>query len=169
MAESAAYPALLRAVRARLDLTQEQLADRLGVSFASVNRWEGGVNTPQKAAREAIMALAAEAGVDADRLAAGGAEAAAQVTRRRSAGRARRVAEPSTKPMEQMLWDAACSIRGDYACGSAGLLCCAETAVSGRPVLTECDAGLRSRTSPPNGPVGRALQAGGRPARSTAG
>ena len=107
------YAALLRAVRARLDLTQEQLADRLGVSFASVNRWEGGVNTPQKAAREAIMALAAEAGVDADRLVAGGAEAAAQVTRRRSAGRARRMAEPSTKPMEQMLWDAACSIRGE--------------------------------------------------------
>ena len=114
MADTANYPALLRAVRARLDLTQEQLAERLGVSFASVNRWEGGVNTPQKAARAAITALAAEAGVDAGRLAAGGAEAAAQVTRRRSsAKRARRAAEPSTKPMEQMLWDAACSIRGE--------------------------------------------------------
>ena len=63
MADTADYPALLRAVRARLDLTQEQLAERLGASFASVNRWEGGVNTPQKAARAAITALAAEAGV----------------------------------------------------------------------------------------------------------
>ena len=38
----------LQAIRARLDLTQEQLAERLGVSFATVNRWEGGVTTPQK-------------------------------------------------------------------------------------------------------------------------
>ena len=112
-ADTTDYAALLRAVRARLDLTQEQVADRLGVSFASVNRWEGAVNTPQKAARAAIASLAAEAGVDADRLAAGPAEAAALVTRRRRAGRARRAAPPSTKPMEQMLWDAACSIRGE--------------------------------------------------------
>ena len=56
--------ATLRSIRARLDLTQEQLADRLGVSFATVNRWEGGMTKPQKAAREAIAALAAEAEVD---------------------------------------------------------------------------------------------------------
>ena len=31
----------LQAIRARLDLTQQQLAERLGVSFATVNRWEG--------------------------------------------------------------------------------------------------------------------------------
>ena len=36
--------AVLRAIRAHLDLTQEQLADRLGVAFATVNRWEGGCN-----------------------------------------------------------------------------------------------------------------------------
>ena len=51
----------LRTIRANLDLTQEQLAERLGVSFATVNRWEGGLVMPQKAAREAIAALAAEA------------------------------------------------------------------------------------------------------------
>ncbi len=65
---------------------------------------------PQKAAREAIAALAAEAGVDADESVAEPTEAAARVTRRRS--RRRRTDTPSTKPMEQMLWDAACSIRG---------------------------------------------------------
>ena len=59
-------PPTLQAIRARLDLTQEQLAERLGVSFATVNRWEGGVTTPQRAARTAIAALAAEAGIDAD-------------------------------------------------------------------------------------------------------
>ena len=100
----------LQAIRARLDLTQEQLAERLGVSFATVNRWEGGVTTPQKAARTAIAALAAEAGIDADEPSVDEAESAARVTRRRS--RRPRADVPTTKPMEQMLWDAACSIRG---------------------------------------------------------
>ena len=65
---------------------------------------------PQKAARTAIAALAAEAGVDASEPVVDEAEAAARVTRRRS--RRRNDAVPTTKPMEQMLWDAACSIRG---------------------------------------------------------
>ena len=101
----------LRTIRANLDLTQEQLAERLGVSFATVNRWEGGLVMPQKAAREAIAALAVEAGVDAKESVVEPTEAAARVTQRRS--RRRRTATPSTKPMEQMLWDAACSIRGE--------------------------------------------------------
>ena len=101
----------LQAIRARLDLTQEQLAERLGVSFATVNRWEGGVTTPQRAARTAIAALAAEVGIDAAEPAVDQAESAADVTRRRS--RRGQASVPDTKPMEQMLWDAACSIRGE--------------------------------------------------------
>jgi type I restriction enzyme M protein len=103
-------PATLRAIRASLNLTQEQLAERLGVAFPTVNRWEGGANAPQKAARETIAALAAEAGVDIGQPDGDTAEAAAQVTRRRSG---KPSAVPSTKSMEQMLWDAACSIRGE--------------------------------------------------------
>jgi len=103
------FPAILRATRAALNLTQEQLAERLGVSFATVNRWEGGGNKPQRAAQETILALAREAGVEGAE-SPQPAEAAAQVTRRRT-GRA--AATPTTKPMEQMLWDAACSIRGE--------------------------------------------------------
>ena len=103
-------PATLRALRASLDLTQEQLAERLGVSFATVNRWEGGASRPQKAAREAIAALAADIGLDAESVSAEPVEAAAGVTRRR---RGKRAMTPSTKTMEQMLWDAACSIRGE--------------------------------------------------------
>lgn len=100
---------LLRAIRSALDLTQEQLAEKLGVSFATVNRWEGGTTKPQKAARDVITALAREAGIS-DSQEAEPAEAAAGATRRR---RASRSAVPTTKPMEQMLWDAACSIRGE--------------------------------------------------------
>ena len=103
-------PSTLQAIRASLDLTQQQLADRLGVAFATVNRWEGGATKPQKAARAAIAALAAEAGIDPAESAADPAEPSSRVTRRRSR---RRSAVPSTKTMEQMLWDAACSIRGE--------------------------------------------------------
>jgi len=100
---------LLRAIRARLGLTQEQLAERLGVSFATVNRWEGGMNTPQRAAQTAIVALAEEAGLDAGDP-QGALPLGERVPRRRRRGPA---PVPSTKTMEQMLWDAACSIRGE--------------------------------------------------------
>ncbi|PLU62901.1 XRE family transcriptional regulator [Sinorhizobium medicae] len=110
MTHSQAVAATLRAIRSKMNFTQEQLAERLGVSFATVNRWEGGSNLPQKAAREVIMALAKEAGIEADDDTDDSAESAAGVTRRR---RASASAAPSTKPMEQMLWDAACSIRGE--------------------------------------------------------
>ena len=103
---------ILRAIRSTLDLTQEQLADRLGVSFASVNRWEGGTIMPQKAARAAIAALATEAGIDTAEPSSNDIESAVQVTGRRTR-RQRRSTVPSTKTMEQMLWDAACSIRGE--------------------------------------------------------
>lgn len=98
-------PNLLRRIRASLDLSQQQLADRLAVSFATVNRWEGGTIKPQKAALEAILALAEEAEVpDED------GNGPARVVRSR---RASATPAPTTKPMEQMLWDAACSIRGE--------------------------------------------------------
>ena len=103
-------PSTLQAIRSRLDLTQEQLAERLGVSFATVNRWEGGVTTPQRAARTAIAALAAEVGIDTTDPAVNETTSAVSVTRRRS--QRQQTPVPSTKPMEQMLWDAACSIRG---------------------------------------------------------
>ena len=109
MTEITSVPATLRAIRAGLDLTQQELADRLGVAFATVNRWEGGLTKPQKAARTAIAAMAAEAEIDLTEISPNDTESAKRITRRRS----RRSAEPSTKPMEQMLWDAACSIRGE--------------------------------------------------------
>lgn len=96
---------LLREIRGRLKLTQEELAELLGVSFATVNRWEGDLAKPQRAAQKAIEALATEAGVL-------GADAAAPEKIHHRRGRSASQV-PSTKPMEQMLWDAACSIRGE--------------------------------------------------------
>jgi type I restriction enzyme M protein len=100
-------PATLRSIRATLNLSQQQLAERLGVSFATVNRWEGGSIQPQKAALETISALADEAGVGEEN----GSGAPAKVVRPRR-GKSN-VDVSTTKPMEQMLWDAACSIRGE--------------------------------------------------------
>ena len=101
---------VLTAIRAQLGLTQEQLAQRLDVSFATVNRWEAGSNAPQRTALGDILRLAREAGVaddgqiDPDR----SVSSAGARSKRRGARDA-----SSTKSMEQMLWDAACSIRGE--------------------------------------------------------
>lgn len=41
----------VKALRAQLGLSQEDLAKVLGVSFATVNRWENGRTRPSKLAR----------------------------------------------------------------------------------------------------------------------
>jgi putative transcriptional regulator len=40
----------VKAVRAALNLSQEDLAHAIGVSFATVNRWENGKTLPSKLA-----------------------------------------------------------------------------------------------------------------------
>lgn len=51
------YAALVKALRQRLGLTQEQFAHHLGVTFASVNRWENGQVKPSPLARQQLEAL----------------------------------------------------------------------------------------------------------------
>jgi DNA-binding transcriptional regulator YiaG len=51
------YAALVKLLRQRLGLTQEQFAHHLGVTFASVNRWENGQVTPSPLARQRLEAL----------------------------------------------------------------------------------------------------------------
>lgn len=41
----------VKAVRTALNLSQEELAHALGVSFATVNRWENGKTSPSKLAQ----------------------------------------------------------------------------------------------------------------------
>ena len=50
-------PAKLGAIRTKLALTQEQMARLLGVSFVSVNRWEGGHSNPTGAICDLYNAL----------------------------------------------------------------------------------------------------------------
>ena len=51
------YGALVKTLRQRLGLTQEQFAHHLGVTFASVNRWENGQVKPSPLARQKLEAL----------------------------------------------------------------------------------------------------------------
>jgi DNA-binding transcriptional regulator YiaG len=45
------FPGRVKDVRRQLGLSQEELAHALGVSFATVNRWENGRTLPSKLAR----------------------------------------------------------------------------------------------------------------------
>jgi putative transcriptional regulator len=45
------YPAMVKEVRRQLALSQEDLARELGVSYATVNRWENEQSKPSKLAR----------------------------------------------------------------------------------------------------------------------
>ena len=101
----------IRELRTKLDLSQEQLAARLNVSFATVNRWEAGTAKPQRAQVEALGKLTQGAGLF-------DGNGAAEETAAPSEGRRRRrgvskSAVLSNKSMEQMLWDAACRVRGE--------------------------------------------------------
>ncbi len=51
------FAAQLRHLRTQLDLTQEALAAALGVSFATVNRWEQGHREPSPLARKQLDAF----------------------------------------------------------------------------------------------------------------
>jgi predicted ATPase/DNA-binding CsgD family transcriptional regulator/DNA-binding XRE family transcriptional regulator/predicted negative regulator of RcsB-dependent stress response len=54
----------LRRLRATLDMSQEQLARRLGVSFATVNRWEAGRTHMSARAARALGEFEAQAAAD---------------------------------------------------------------------------------------------------------
>ena len=54
------YPATIIKLRAILNLSQAALAELLGVSFTSVNRWENGKANPSPMALEAFRAFCEE-------------------------------------------------------------------------------------------------------------
>ncbi len=45
------FPARVKEIRRQLGISQEGLAHELGVSFATINRWENGKTTPFKLAK----------------------------------------------------------------------------------------------------------------------
>jgi len=50
----------IRTLRHNLGMTQEEFAHRLGITVATVNRWENGHNSPTRLARKALGDLASQ-------------------------------------------------------------------------------------------------------------
>ncbi len=53
-------PALIKELRDRLHLTQEQFAQRVGVTYSTVNHWENGKRTPQPFLVRRLLEMKAE-------------------------------------------------------------------------------------------------------------
>jgi len=53
----------IKELRNRMLLTQEELASKIGVSFASVNRWENSEHEPTMKVKRALMKLMKKYGV----------------------------------------------------------------------------------------------------------
>lgn len=55
--ESRHFAAAVKEIRRQLALSQEDLARQLGVSYATVNRWENGQSKPSKLAKVQLEAF----------------------------------------------------------------------------------------------------------------
>jgi len=56
-------PRLIKELRDKLDLTQEQFAQRVGVTFSTVNNWEKGTRTPHPFLFQRLLEMAEETGL----------------------------------------------------------------------------------------------------------
>lgn len=56
------FAVIIKNIRTKLILTQEELAEKLGVSFASINRWENGHFEPTTKIKRKIIEFCCENG-----------------------------------------------------------------------------------------------------------
>ncbi len=56
-------PKLVKELRNKLGLTQEQFAGKIGVTFPTVNNWEKGTRTPHPFLFQKLLEMAEEAGL----------------------------------------------------------------------------------------------------------
>ena len=69
---------LILEIRNQLKVSQEDLAKMIGISYATVNRWENGHSTPNKAAQLRLYDICRERGVDLESMIRKKIEKAAQ-------------------------------------------------------------------------------------------
>ena len=55
---------LILDIRYRLNVSREEMAEMIGISFATVNRWENGHSHPNKAAQLRLYEICREQSVD---------------------------------------------------------------------------------------------------------
>ena len=60
--KDADLPQLVRELRGQMELTQEKFAAKLGVTFATINRWENGRARPSPLAVQRLEELLSEHG-----------------------------------------------------------------------------------------------------------
>jgi DNA-binding transcriptional regulator YiaG len=55
---------LIKELRDKLDLTQEQFAQEVGVTFSTINNWEKGTRKPHRFLLKRILEMAEESGLN---------------------------------------------------------------------------------------------------------
>lgn len=60
------YKHAIKALRKEMLLSQTELAEKLGVSFATVNRWENGLHEPTYAAKRRLRPLFKKYGIEVE-------------------------------------------------------------------------------------------------------
>ena len=58
------YQKAVKDLRDKLIMTQAEFANKLDVSFTSINRWENGINRPTSVARKQIVQLCKENNIE---------------------------------------------------------------------------------------------------------
>ena len=56
-------PDLIKKLRDKLDLTQEQFAQKVGVTFSTINNWEKGTRSPHPFLFQRLLEMAKKSGL----------------------------------------------------------------------------------------------------------
>lgn len=62
------YAKMILALRVKMNISQQQLGELLGVSFSTVNRWEKGHHEPTLLAKERLKKLFQENGINTEEI-----------------------------------------------------------------------------------------------------
>lgn len=57
------FPATVKMVREKMNMSQEDLARALNVSFATINRWENGKTHPNKLTKQVFVSFCEKNGI----------------------------------------------------------------------------------------------------------
>ncbi len=57
------FPAKVKMVRKKMNMSQEDLARALNISFATINRWENGKTHPNKMAKQVFISFCEQNGI----------------------------------------------------------------------------------------------------------
>ena len=66
MAQRVNYSSYIKKIRENLLITQQELADMIGVTFATVNRWENGHFEPSTKKKRALRDICIKNGIDVE-------------------------------------------------------------------------------------------------------